>query len=86
MHNSAQPPSVARNSSAEFQEFQTNPLQCPAGSIHDLEVLLCSSDWVEYFVTARRPEELPRCPIVTFTPLTPQIAALAQHKGTFVLY
>lgn len=52
------------------------------GSIHDLEVLLCSSDWVEYFVlTTRRAEELPRCPIVTFTALTPRIAALAQHKG-----
>lgn len=54
-----------------------------AGSIQDLEILLCSSDWVEYFVATRRVEELPRCPIVTFTVLTPRIAALAQYKGTF---
>ncbi|CAK9043563.1 unnamed protein product [Durusdinium trenchii] len=51
------------------------------GSIQDLEILLCSSDWVEYFVAARRREELPRCPIVAFTPLGPRIAALAQDRG-----
>ena len=50
-------------------------------SVQDLELLLCSSDWVEYFVASRRNEELPRCPIVTFTPLTPRLAAMAQHRN-----
>ena len=50
-------------------------------SVQDLELLLCSSDWVEYFVTSRRAEELPRCPIVTFTPLTARLAAMAQHRN-----
>ncbi|CAJ1453554.1 unnamed protein product, partial [Effrenium voratum] len=63
----------------------TNPTGSTApvsSSLQQLEVLLCSSDWVEYFVAAdRRIDEMPFCPIVTFTPLTPRVAALAQHKG-----
>ena len=45
-------------------------------------MLLCSSDWVEYFVSR---EERPFPPIVTFTPLPPRLAALAQQRKLQVL-
>eukprot|EP00931_Biecheleriopsis_adriatica_P100943 TRINITY_DN76177_c0_g1_i1.p1 TRINITY_DN76177_c0_g1~~TRINITY_DN76177_c0_g1_i1.p1 ORF type:complete len:1450 (-),score=292.96 TRINITY_DN76177_c0_g1_i1:121-4470(-) len=48
----------------------------------DLELLLCSVDWLEYFVeTSRCPGEVPCCPIVTFTALPARLAALAHHRG-----
>lgn len=53
-----------------------------AGSLAGLELLLCSGDWVEYFVdSSRAPGELPCCPVVTFTALDSRIAALAHHRG-----
>lgn len=46
----------------------------------ELQLLLCSTDWLEYFIEAS-PEEIPRCPIVTFTPAHPRLAAMAHHCG-----
>jgi len=50
-------------------------------SFRDLELLICSVDWLEHLVDARQLAEAPGCPIVTLRPVLPRLAAQAHHNG-----
>jgi len=60
--------------------------EAPSAETWNVELLLCSSDWLEYFLAPSREEsEVPKCPIVTFKIVPPRLAAQAQHNKMEVL-